>query len=84
MPYLSALDFRILDFGVHFKLGKKSSSKPTRFYFKFEIGIFFPSYLARVALIKIFLASSSTFFPLHRGGTYQFYVPSISEVKTVN
>ena len=28
-PYLSALDFRILDFGVYFKLGKKSSSKPT-------------------------------------------------------
>ena len=28
-PYLSALDFRILDFGIYFKLGKKSSSKPT-------------------------------------------------------
>ena len=33
-PYLSALDFRILDFGVYFKLGKKSSSKPTWFFFR--------------------------------------------------
>ena len=26
-----------MDFGLYFKLGKKSSSKPTGFYFKFEI-----------------------------------------------
>ena len=39
-PYLSALDFRILDFGVYFKLGKKSSSKPTWFFFEFELDFY--------------------------------------------
>ena len=39
-PCLSALDFRILDFGVYFKLGKKSSSKPTWFFFEFELDFY--------------------------------------------
>ena len=39
-PYLSAFDFRILDFGVYFKLGKKSSSKPTWFFFEFELDFY--------------------------------------------
>ena len=39
-PYLFALDFRILDFGVYFKLGKKSSSKPTWFFFEFELDFY--------------------------------------------
>ena len=39
-PYLSALDFRILDFGVYFKLGKKSSSKPTWFFFEFQLDFY--------------------------------------------
>ena len=39
-PYLSALDFLILDFGVYFKLGKKLSSKPTWFFFKFELDFY--------------------------------------------
>ena len=39
-PYLSALNFRILDFGVYFKLGKKSSSKPTWFFFEFELDFY--------------------------------------------
>ena len=39
-PYLSALDFRILDFGVYIKLGKKSSSKPTWFFFEFELDFY--------------------------------------------
>ena len=36
-PYLSALDFRILDFRVYFKLGKKSSSKPTWFFLSLNL-----------------------------------------------
>ena len=53
-PCLSALDFRIMDFGVYFKLGKKSSSQPTWFFFNFEIRIFFPSYWARVGFFHEF------------------------------
>ena len=40
LPYLSALDFRILDFRVYFKLGKKSSSKPTCVFFEFELDFY--------------------------------------------
>ena len=40
-PCLSALDFRIMDFGVYFKLEKKSSSKPTGYFVNFEIDFFF-------------------------------------------
>ena len=36
-PYLSALDFRIMDFRVYFKLKKKSSSKPIGYFVHFEI-----------------------------------------------
>ena len=57
-----------MDFGVYFKLEKKSSSKPTEFFFNFEIGLFFQVIWARVGfflefpcLITIFVYFGLTF-----------------------
>ena len=47
-PYLSALDFRIMDFGVYFKLGENSSSKPTRYFVEFLIEFYYASFWTRV------------------------------------